>query len=225
MPLSTYEQSVADRGAILGWALDATSGTTFAPYLNTPQNVITTTPNFVSTGTIDYSQADHTASASALNLHAGAKLTLTFTATVSPPFIIELWVKLPTTTPAANQVIFSTGTAGTNGIELYVTPTGLIRFDAGSRYDQSTGVFWPDTNWHRVDFESSGAIHHIFELDNVELYQADNSPQAFIPSPNILVLGGQSGAGASSALQIAWPALYLIDVLNSPKSSWAAVIG
>ncbi len=199
--MTTYQDVVAANLAALAFAFTEAAGN-FAPYIGAG--------NLVVTPTVDYRQGGPTgASSYGVNVRVGAKLTYTYAQVFFPPATTEVWVKLSTVTPAANLRLWSTGDDTANGVEFYVTPTSHLHLTGPGRYDVDTGITWPDTNWHLLQFASSqGNTLQTIGFDGVVRYQSSpGTPNA--PSPNTLTLGGSSGVVETTATLFAWPAVYL----------------
>lgn len=198
--MTTYQDVITANKASLAYALTEAAGN-FAPYIGAGA--------LVATAVIDYQQVGPAGTDFGINFHAAAKATYTFAATLSPPTTFELWVKMSTVTPA-NHVLWSTGTPGTNGLDMYMTNTGHLHVSGGGSWDIDTGYVWPDLNWHLLQFISTRGSQDVdtVAIDGVIRWQTP-VPVGLAPTPNVLTIGGGPAAGAVVPFLVAWPALYL----------------
>jgi hypothetical protein len=202
--MSTYQDVVIANHAAAAWALTEAAGLAFAPYIGGS--------NLVGTGGFLYRQAGPFAAAFGLHENVGAKLTLTFVSVVQPPVTWDCWFKLPSATPAALEVLFYAGNSAANGSGVYVATNGHIHVLHGTIVDVDTGLLWPDNQWHLLQRIASADGRTVgLALDGVIRYRAFlAAPVA--PAPNVLVFGGDSGAGSAVAIDVAMPAFYPFEL-------------
>lgn len=202
--MSTYQDVVQANHAAAAWALTEAAGTTFVPYIGGS--------NLVGAGGFAYRQTGPFAAAYGLHLNAAAKLTLTFVTVVQPPVTWDCWFKLASATPALLLVLMYAGASATNGSGIYVATNGHIHVLHGTIVDVDTGLLWPDTNWHLLQRIASADGRTVgVAIDGVIRYRAFLAAP-IAPTPNTLVFGGDSAAGASVALDVAMPAFYPFEL-------------
>ena len=200
----TYQDVVTANRALAAWALVEASGLDFAPYIGGT--------HLTGTGVFDYQQAGPFAASFGLGAHLTAKLALAFVATVIAPVTNEVWIKLPSATPAAAQTVFYAGNGGANGSGVTVATNGHIHILEGGVADTDTGLLWPDAAWHllQVSVSQLGAVSTLAIDGLVRFRRVLATSNA--PVPNTTFYFGDSGFGSGNVCQIAMPAFYAYEL-------------
>jgi hypothetical protein len=209
--VSTYQDVVAAQGAVGAWAFTEAAGLAFAPYIGGS--------GLVGAGGFAYQQAGPFATSFGLRINVGAKVTLTFVATVQLPVTFEGWFKLAVP-PAAAQFLYYNGNAGANGNGLYVAAVNshIHYFAGGGVADVDLGVSWPNGSWHLLDAAQDVSGVFTLALDGVVLFRGF-IPTPIAPTPNVLTLGGSSTTTAAVQLHVAMAAYYITAL--SPQQAAA----
>lgn len=206
--MSTYQDVVRAQLAVGAWAFTEAAGLNFAPYIGGT--------TLVGAGTFAYQQAGPFAASFGLQINVGAKVTLTFVATVVLPVTFEAWFKLATP-PAAAEFLFYNGNAALNGNGIYVaTVNSHLHYFNGGGADIDLGVTWPaGGGWHLL--QAAQDVNAVFTLaiDGVVAFRGWVPPPT-APAPNVLTIGGSSTTTSAVILQVAMAAFYIL-ALTPPQ--------
>ena len=198
---ATYQDVIRANGAADGWALSEAAGTDFAPWVGAV--------HLTGSGGLLYQQAGPFAASFGLHLAAGAKLASpAFALPLSPPVSFEMWVKLDAYPPTANTVLMYMGNASANGWGLVIKTDGTLRVLESGVAFYDTGVALGG-GWHLIQLggmDRTGSVLQV-GIDGVQVW-AGAVAASLLPTPNAMYFGGDSSAGATRAMTIAYPAFY-----------------